>query len=79
MMKSFCGNEVPTKYHRTNELKAFNDTKEGVKGLFDAGISEIPRIFCHPHDEYSIKQYLLFRGSLVYQYSHRPQSSPRSN
>ncbi|XP_024192928.2 1-aminocyclopropane-1-carboxylate oxidase homolog 1-like isoform X1 [Rosa chinensis] len=47
-------NEVPTNYDRKHELKAFDDTKEGVKGLVDAGITEIPRIFYHPPDEYSI-------------------------
>ncbi|PRQ36471.1 putative deacetoxyvindoline 4-hydroxylase [Rosa chinensis] len=47
-------NEVPTNYDRKHELKAFDETKEGVKGLVDAGITEIPRIFYHPPDEYSI-------------------------
>lgn len=32
-------------YDRTSELKAFDDTKAGVKGLVDAGIDKIPRIF----------------------------------
>ena len=36
-------NEVRTKYDREIELKAFDDTKEGVKGLVDAGITEVPR------------------------------------
>ncbi|XP_022942324.1 1-aminocyclopropane-1-carboxylate oxidase homolog 1-like isoform X3 [Cucurbita moschata] len=35
-------------YHRPTELKAFDDTKSGVKGLVDAGITEIPRIFYQP-------------------------------
>nr|XP_043628001.1 1-aminocyclopropane-1-carboxylate oxidase homolog 1-like [Erigeron canadensis] len=35
-------------YDRAAELKAFDDTKTGVKGLVDAGIKEIPRIFIHP-------------------------------
>ncbi|XP_040374306.1 1-aminocyclopropane-1-carboxylate oxidase homolog 1-like isoform X2 [Rosa chinensis] len=47
-------NDVSTIYDRKSELKAFDDTKEGVKGLVDAGITEIPRIFYHPPDEYSI-------------------------
>ncbi|XP_050374916.1 1-aminocyclopropane-1-carboxylate oxidase homolog 1-like [Argentina anserina] len=46
-------NEVPA-YDRESELKAFDDTKEGVKGLVDAGVIEVPRIFHHPPDEYSI-------------------------
>jgi hypothetical protein len=38
-------------YNRASELKAFDDTKLGVKGLVDAGVTEIPRIFYHPpHD-----------------------------
>ncbi|PIA36462.1 hypothetical protein AQUCO_03400386v1 [Aquilegia coerulea] len=35
-------------YDRLDELKAFDDTKQGVKGLVDAGIVKIPRIFIHP-------------------------------
>ncbi|PRQ36490.1 putative non-heme dioxygenase domain, isopenicillin N synthase [Rosa chinensis] len=30
---------------RTSELKAFDDTKAGVNGLLDAGVTTIPRIF----------------------------------
>ncbi|PRQ36489.1 putative deacetoxyvindoline 4-hydroxylase [Rosa chinensis] len=48
-------NEVAaTNYDRKSELKAFDDTKNGVKGLVDAGITEIPRIFHHPPDQYNI-------------------------
>ncbi|XP_022151804.1 1-aminocyclopropane-1-carboxylate oxidase homolog 1-like [Momordica charantia] len=39
-------------YHRPTELKAFDDTKAGVKGLVDAGIAEIPRIFYQPLPDY---------------------------
>ncbi|KAL6194811.1 hypothetical protein ACLB2K_035886 [Fragaria x ananassa] len=46
--------DFSTSYDRKHALKAFDDTKEGVKGLADAGITEIPRIFYHPPDEYSI-------------------------
>nr|KAJ0219304.1 hypothetical protein LSAT_V11C300150580 [Lactuca sativa] len=35
-------------YDRPTELKAFDQTKTGVKGLVDAGIRQIPRIFIHP-------------------------------
>lgn len=35
---------------RVEELKAFEDTKLGVKGLVDAGITKIPRIFHHSLD-----------------------------
>ncbi|CAN6329227.1 unnamed protein product [Urochloa humidicola] len=36
-------------YDRLRELKAFDDTKAGVKGLVDAGITTVPAIFRHPH------------------------------
>ncbi|CAN1841050.1 1-aminocyclopropane-1-carboxylate oxidase homolog 1 [Linum perenne] len=36
-------------YDRQAELKAFDQTKDGVKGLMDTGITEIPRIFHAPH------------------------------
>ncbi|KAK7386187.1 hypothetical protein VNO78_26223 [Psophocarpus tetragonolobus] len=41
-------------YDRASELKAFDDTKDGVKGLADAGVTKIPGIFHHPnsHDQY---------------------------
>lgn len=39
-------------FHRLTELKAFDDTKAGVKGLVDAKVTEIPRIFYHPPEEY---------------------------
>ncbi|CAN0924349.1 1-aminocyclopropane-1-carboxylate oxidase homolog 1 [Linum grandiflorum] len=35
-------------YDRLSELKAFDETKAGVKGLSDAGITELPRIFKAP-------------------------------
>ncbi|CAH8391682.1 unnamed protein product [Eruca vesicaria subsp. sativa] len=34
-------------YDRLSELKAFDETKTGVKGLVDAGVSKVPRIFHH--------------------------------
>lgn len=40
---------------RTEQLKAFDDSKSGVKGLVDAatsgGVFEIPKIFIRPPDE----------------------------
>ena len=40
-------------YDRETELKAFDETKAGVKGLVDAGVTEIPRIFHYPvSDDY---------------------------
>lgn len=35
---------------RTSELRAFDDTKAGVKGLVDAGITKIPHFFHQPQD-----------------------------
>ncbi|XP_059448773.1 1-aminocyclopropane-1-carboxylate oxidase homolog 1-like [Corylus avellana] len=49
-------NEVPATlkpdYDRASELKAFDDTKLGVKGLVDAGVTEVPRIFYQPPDDF---------------------------
>ncbi|XP_021290152.1 1-aminocyclopropane-1-carboxylate oxidase homolog 1-like isoform X2 [Herrania umbratica] len=41
----------PDQFDRASELKAFDDTKAGVKGLVDAGITEVPRIFHQPPDK----------------------------
>ena len=38
-------NKSESIYDRLSELKAFDDSKAGVKGLVDAGITKIPRIF----------------------------------
>ncbi|PRQ41097.1 putative deacetoxyvindoline 4-hydroxylase [Rosa chinensis] len=35
-------------YDRAEEVKQFDDSKLGVKGLIDSGLSSIPRIFIHP-------------------------------
>ncbi|KAK3128674.1 hypothetical protein QOZ80_6BG0465040 [Eleusine coracana subsp. coracana] len=35
---------------RRRELHAFDDTKAGVKGLVDAGVTSVPSIFHHPPD-----------------------------
>ncbi|XP_060672013.1 1-aminocyclopropane-1-carboxylate oxidase homolog 1-like [Ziziphus jujuba] len=39
--------ESQKKYDRISELKAFDESKIGVKGLVDAGVQKIPRIFIH--------------------------------
>ncbi|KAM7466977.1 hypothetical protein LguiB_014539 [Lonicera macranthoides] len=41
---------IESNYDRLSELKAFDETKAGVKGLVDAGIQKIPQIFIHPPD-----------------------------
>lgn len=38
-------------YDRAKELKGFDDTKAGVKGLMDAGVVNIPRIRIRPPEE----------------------------
>ncbi|GLU08149.1 hypothetical protein SLE2022_250740 [Rubroshorea leprosula] len=43
--------ETSSEYDRTKELKAFDDTKTGVKGLVDAGIVSIPKIFIRSPEE----------------------------
>ncbi|KAJ7979894.1 1-aminocyclopropane-1-carboxylate oxidase-like 1 [Quillaja saponaria] len=43
-------------YDRVKELKAFDDTKAGVKGLVDDGIVKIPKIFICPPDELADNQ-----------------------
>ncbi|RZC64632.1 hypothetical protein C5167_008320 [Papaver somniferum] len=45
-----AGGEVSS-YDRNKALKAFDETKAGVKGLVDAGIEKIPRIFVRTLDE----------------------------
>ncbi|KAF3442791.1 hypothetical protein FNV43_RR16708 [Rhamnella rubrinervis] len=40
-------------YDRIKELKKFDDTKMGVKGLSDSGITSIPQFFIHPPETLS--------------------------
>lgn len=42
--------QVPreAKYDRKAELQAFDETKTGVKGLVDTGITKVPRMFVQP-------------------------------
>ncbi|XP_060671788.1 deacetoxyvindoline 4-hydroxylase-like isoform X2 [Ziziphus jujuba] len=39
--------ESEIEYDRKSQLKAFDESKTGVKGLVDAGVKKIPRIFIH--------------------------------
>ncbi|XP_062109307.1 1-aminocyclopropane-1-carboxylate oxidase homolog 1-like [Humulus lupulus] len=39
------------KFDRKSELKAFDESKTGVKGLIEAGVSKIPKIFIHDQDK----------------------------
>ncbi|KAE8022544.1 hypothetical protein FH972_008335 [Carpinus fangiana] len=45
--------ERESKYDRLSELKAFDESKAGVKGLADAGVTKIPRIFIHHHQQHN--------------------------
>ncbi|XP_059446087.1 1-aminocyclopropane-1-carboxylate oxidase homolog 4-like [Corylus avellana] len=40
-------------YDRAKEVKRFDDSKVGVKGLVDSGITTIPRFFVHPPETLS--------------------------
>ncbi|PIA36436.1 hypothetical protein AQUCO_03400368v1 [Aquilegia coerulea] len=44
-----------TDYNRVEELKAFDDTKTGVKGVVDSGLKKIPKIFVRPLDQLNQK------------------------
>lgn len=46
-------NETQLVYDRTNDLKAFDERKTGVKGLVDDGTSTVPRIFVRPPEDRS--------------------------
>ncbi|CAM8987820.1 unnamed protein product [Rhodiola kirilowii] len=39
---------------RIRELREFDETKLGVKGLVDSGIASVPRIFIHPDDNIQV-------------------------
>ncbi|KAJ8623752.1 hypothetical protein MRB53_032282 [Persea americana] len=43
-------------YDRMKELKAFDESKAGVKGLVDAGVEKIPRFFIRPPDEEHLEE-----------------------
>ncbi|KAJ9135727.1 hypothetical protein P3X46_032879 [Hevea brasiliensis] len=40
-------------YDRLKEIKQFEDSKLGVRGLLDSGITSIPRFFIHPSETLS--------------------------
>ncbi|CAH2057571.1 unnamed protein product, partial [Thlaspi arvense] len=52
MVVTGTGSEAPAEvkqqaYDRNSELRAFDDTKAGVKGIVDAGVAILPRFFVH--------------------------------
>nr|XP_010918786.1 1-aminocyclopropane-1-carboxylate oxidase homolog 1 isoform X1 [Elaeis guineensis] len=46
-----AGAEAHPVYDRAKELKEFDDTKAGVKGLLESGVAKIPRIFVTPPED----------------------------
>lgn len=54
---------TPATFHRYQELKSFDESKAGVKGLVDSGIVKIPRIFIRPPDDIEADK---FKESLQY-------------
>ena len=38
-------------YDKGEAVKAFDETKAGVKGLVDSGVTKIPRFFIHPPED----------------------------
>lgn len=40
-----------SRFDRARELKAFDDTRAGVKGLVDVGVAKIPQIFVLPEEQ----------------------------
>ncbi|XP_074281794.1 1-aminocyclopropane-1-carboxylate oxidase homolog [Silene latifolia] len=46
-------NGLHSNYDRVKELKAFDETKLGVKGVVDSGSKTLPMIFIRPQDELS--------------------------
>ncbi|XP_027118405.1 deacetoxyvindoline 4-hydroxylase-like [Coffea arabica] len=55
-MEKSCVKEIATQMasadgDRFKDLKAFDDTKADVKGLVDAGIARLPKIFIQPAEE----------------------------
>ncbi|XP_021725884.1 deacetoxyvindoline 4-hydroxylase-like isoform X3 [Chenopodium quinoa] len=46
-------NETQSNYDRTNDLKAFDEEKTGVKGVVDGGIEKVPSMFVRPLEDRS--------------------------
>ncbi|KAI6693475.1 hypothetical protein NL676_021185 [Syzygium grande] len=44
----------PLTYDRYQELKRFDDSKAGVKGLADSGIAKLPRFFVRPPEDIAV-------------------------
>ncbi|KAK9724362.1 hypothetical protein RND81_05G067400 [Saponaria officinalis] len=44
-------NDLHDNYDRNKELRAFDETKTGVKGIVDSGTKTLPKMFIRPADE----------------------------
>ncbi|XP_011021786.1 PREDICTED: 1-aminocyclopropane-1-carboxylate oxidase homolog 4-like [Populus euphratica] len=53
IMAAMINDTASQEYDRSKEVKQFDDSKIGVKGLIDSGITSIPRIFIHPPETLS--------------------------
>ncbi|KAL1558975.1 1-aminocyclopropane-1-carboxylate oxidase 1-like [Salvia divinorum] len=51
MAEGIDSSAVYQQYDRIEMLKAFDDTKAGVKGLSDSGLFQLPQIFVRPPEE----------------------------
>ncbi|GMP77422.1 hypothetical protein CsSME_00033701 [Camellia sinensis var. sinensis] len=58
--------QIEPEYDRRTELKAFDDSKAGVKGLLGAGVTKIPHIFIH---DKSMLPDIHKSGSIISQFS----------
>ncbi|WCJ24071.1 2-oxoglutarate (2OG) and Fe(II)-dependent oxygenase superfamily protein [Euphorbia peplus] len=45
------GDSSPETYDRYKELKTFDESRSGVKGIVDSGITKVPRIFIRPPED----------------------------
>ncbi|KAK8555968.1 hypothetical protein V6N13_070041 [Hibiscus sabdariffa] len=44
-----------SEYDRRSELMSIDQSKSGIKGLVDAGLAKLPRVFVHDHLNFEIK------------------------
>ena len=54
--RNMAADHANSTYDRMKELKEFDQSKIGVKGLADSGITSIPRFFVHSPDTLDLKK-----------------------